>query len=75
MLDQLQCIIKSTLSHTPQGEEVFNTYGQVSNLHLMHMYGFAEKHPSNTNDVVSMNQGEMSTMPSCHGNRDINVLL
>ncbi|GFO16382.1 N-lysine methyltransferase setd6-like [Plakobranchus ocellatus] len=37
-----------------KGEEIFNTYGQVSNLHLMHMYGFAEPYPNNTNDVVEI---------------------
>ncbi|XP_012942376.1 N-lysine methyltransferase setd6 [Aplysia californica] len=37
-----------------QGEEIFNTYGQVSNLHLMHMYGFAESYPHNSNDVVEI---------------------
>ncbi|CAL1537075.1 unnamed protein product [Lymnaea stagnalis] len=37
-----------------KGEEIFNTYGQVSNLHLMHMYGFAEPYPDNTNDVVEI---------------------
>ncbi|KAK3755261.1 hypothetical protein RRG08_027519 [Elysia crispata] len=36
------------------GEEIFNTYGQVSNLHLMHMYGFAERYPENINDVVEI---------------------
>ena len=25
-----------------QGEEVMNTYGQLSNTSLLHMYGFAE---------------------------------
>uniref|UniRef100_A0A0B7AIJ8 SET domain-containing protein n=2 Tax=Arion vulgaris TaxID=1028688 RepID=A0A0B7AIJ8_9EUPU len=37
-----------------KGEEVYNTYGQVSNLHLMHMYGFAEPYPNNINDVVEI---------------------
>ncbi|KAH9503158.1 N-lysine methyltransferase setd6 [Bulinus truncatus] len=37
-----------------QGEEIFNTYGEVSNLHLMHMYGFAEQFPANRNDVVEI---------------------
>ncbi|XP_059170295.1 N-lysine methyltransferase SETD6-like [Physella acuta] len=37
-----------------KGEEIFNTYGQVSNLHLMNMYGFAEPYPDNTNDVVEI---------------------
>ncbi|CAG5116399.1 unnamed protein product, partial [Candidula unifasciata] len=37
-----------------KGEEIYNTYGQVSNLHLMHMYGFAEPFPDNVNDVVEI---------------------
>ncbi|XP_055862174.1 N-lysine methyltransferase setd6-like [Biomphalaria glabrata] len=37
-----------------KGEEIFNTYGEVSNLHLMHMYGFAEQYPANGHDVVEV---------------------
>ena len=36
-----------------QGEEVFNTYGELANWHLLHMYGFAERYPSNHWDTVS----------------------
>ena len=35
-----------------KGEEVFNTYGQLANFHLLHMYGFAEEFPNNHHDVV-----------------------
>ncbi|WAR03817.1 SETD6-like protein [Mya arenaria] len=28
-------------------EEVFNTYGELANWHLLHMYGFAQPHPHN----------------------------
>ena len=38
---------------TSQGEEVYNTYGQVANWHLLHMYGFAEEYPQNLYDTVS----------------------
>ena len=36
-----------------QGEEVYNTYGQLANWHLLHMYGFAEEYPKNHYDTVS----------------------
>ena len=36
-----------------QGDEVFNTYGELGNLHLLHMYGFSEAFPDNHYDVVS----------------------
>ncbi|KAK7891930.1 hypothetical protein WMY93_023893 [Mugilogobius chulae] len=37
-----------------KGEEVFNTYGQMPNWQLLHMYGFTEPFPSNTNDTVDI---------------------
>ncbi|XP_023682992.2 N-lysine methyltransferase setd6 isoform X1 [Paramormyrops kingsleyae] len=36
------------------GEEVFNTYGQMANWQLLHMYGFIEPYPSNTNDTADI---------------------
>ncbi|XP_041854073.1 N-lysine methyltransferase setd6 [Melanotaenia boesemani] len=36
------------------GEEVFNTYGQMANWQLLHMYGFAEPYPSNRNDTADI---------------------
>ncbi|XP_052244047.1 N-lysine methyltransferase setd6-like isoform X6 [Dreissena polymorpha] len=38
----------------PKGEEVFNTYGELANWHLLHMYGFAERYPSNHWDTVEI---------------------
>lgn len=35
-----------------KGEEIFNTYGQMANWQLLHMYGFTEPFPSNSNDTV-----------------------
>ena len=40
------------LFYKRQGEEVFNTYGELSNSHLLHMYGFAEQYPNNHYDEV-----------------------
>ncbi|RVE72191.1 hypothetical protein OJAV_G00059210 [Oryzias javanicus] len=36
------------------GEEVFNTYGQMANWQLLHMYGFTEPYPSNKNDTADV---------------------
>lgn len=36
------------------GEEVFNTYGQMANWQLLHMYGFAEPYHSNSNDTADI---------------------
>ncbi|XP_022605720.1 N-lysine methyltransferase SETD6 [Seriola dumerili] len=35
-------------------EEVFNTYGQMANWQLLHMYGFTEPYPSNSNDTADI---------------------
>ncbi|XP_013416662.1 N-lysine methyltransferase setd6 [Lingula anatina] len=37
-----------------EGEEVFNTYGQLANWQLLHMYGFAEPYPNNNYDTVDL---------------------
>ncbi|XP_019957712.2 N-lysine methyltransferase setd6 [Paralichthys olivaceus] len=37
-----------------KGEEVFNTYGQMANWQLLHMYGFTEPYPSNGNDTADI---------------------
>ncbi|XP_070686861.1 N-lysine methyltransferase setd6 [Pempheris klunzingeri] len=37
-----------------KGEEVFNTYGQMANWQLLHMYGFTEPHQSNSNDTADI---------------------
>lgn len=37
-----------------KGEEVFNTYGQVANWQLLHMYGFTESYLSNINDTADI---------------------
>lgn len=42
-----------------KGQEIFNTYGQMANWQLLHMYGFAEPYPSNTNDCADI---QMETM-------------
>ncbi|XP_053282966.1 N-lysine methyltransferase setd6 [Pleuronectes platessa] len=37
-----------------KGEEVFNTYGQMANWQLLHMYGFTEPYPTNDNDTADI---------------------
>uniref|UniRef100_A0A3Q3MP08 N-lysine methyltransferase SETD6 n=1 Tax=Mastacembelus armatus TaxID=205130 RepID=A0A3Q3MP08_9TELE len=37
-----------------KGEEVFNTYGQMANWQLLHMYGFTEPHPQNINETADI---------------------
>lgn len=38
----------------PKGCEIFNTYGQLANWQLIHMYGFVEPYPDNTNDTADI---------------------
>ncbi|KAG7279778.1 LOW QUALITY PROTEIN: hypothetical protein CRUP_008848, partial [Coryphaenoides rupestris] len=38
----------------PSAKEVFNTYGQMANWQLLHMYGFTEPYPSNCNDTADI---------------------
>lgn len=37
-----------------KGQEIFNTYGQMANWQLLHMYGFAEPYPGNTHDTADI---------------------
>ncbi|XP_063168866.1 N-lysine methyltransferase SETD6 [Candoia aspera] len=37
-----------------KGQEIFNTYGEMANWQLLHMYGFAEVYPGNTNDAADI---------------------
>lgn len=43
-----------SVRHINKGEEVFNTYGQVANWQLLHMYGFTESYLSNSNDTADI---------------------
>ncbi len=43
-----------SVQHIEKGEEVFNTYGQMANWQLLHMYGFAEPFPTNSNDTADI---------------------
>lgn len=43
-----------SLRRIRKGEEVFNTYGQMANWQLLHMYGFTEPYPDNSNDTADI---------------------
>lgn len=43
-----------TVRRIEKGEEVFNTYGQMANWQLLHMYGFSEPFPTNSNDTADV---------------------
>ncbi|KAK7495545.1 hypothetical protein BaRGS_00013243, partial [Batillaria attramentaria] len=43
-----------TTKDIKKGEEVYNTYGELANSHLLHMYGFAERYPLNHYDTVDI---------------------
>ncbi|XP_074439423.1 N-lysine methyltransferase SETD6 isoform X1 [Larus michahellis] len=49
-----QCLRMVTTQPVSKGQEIFNTYGQMANWQLLHMYGFAEPYPGNTNDTADI---------------------
>ncbi|XP_048125508.1 N-lysine methyltransferase setd6 [Alosa alosa] len=48
------CLKMVALRDIHVGEEIFNTYGEMANWQLLHMYGFAEPHQENTNDSADI---------------------
>ncbi|XP_010860138.1 N-lysine methyltransferase SETD6 isoform X3 [Bos indicus] len=48
------CLRMVAIQPIPKGHEIFNTYGQMANWQLIHMYGFAEPYPDNTNDTADI---------------------
>ncbi|XP_068117323.1 N-lysine methyltransferase SETD6 [Hyperolius riggenbachi] len=54
-----ECLRMVTTQPVPAGHELFNTYGQMGNWQLLHMYGFAEPHPGNINETADI---PMSTL-------------
>ncbi|KAM4614315.1 N-lysine methyltransferase SETD6 [Discoglossus pictus] len=49
-----ECLRMVTTCPVKAGQEVFNTYGQMANWQLLHMYGFAEPHPQNINETADI---------------------
>ncbi|XP_070616657.1 N-lysine methyltransferase SETD6 [Erythrolamprus reginae] len=54
-----ECLKMVTTQPIHKGQEIFNTYGEMANWQLLHMYGFAEAYPGNTNDSADI---QMSTL-------------
>ncbi|XP_036688509.1 N-lysine methyltransferase SETD6 isoform X6 [Balaenoptera musculus] len=50
----LNCLRMVATQPIPKGHEIFNTYGQMANWQLIHMYGFAEPYPDNTDDTADI---------------------
>ncbi|XP_056596126.1 N-lysine methyltransferase setd6 isoform X1 [Triplophysa dalaica] len=50
----IDCLKMVTIRRIEKGEEVFNTYGQMANWQLLHMYGFSEPFPTNSNDTADV---------------------
>ncbi|XP_068024489.1 N-lysine methyltransferase SETD6 isoform X1 [Melanerpes formicivorus] len=48
------CLQMVSTQPISKGQEIFNTYGQMANWQLLHMYGFAEPYPGNTNDTADV---------------------
>ncbi|XP_064526803.1 N-lysine methyltransferase SETD6 isoform X2 [Pseudopipra pipra] len=48
------CLRMVTTQPVGKGQEIFNTYGQMANWQLLHMYGFAEPYPGNTHDTADI---------------------
>ncbi|XP_038168797.1 N-lysine methyltransferase SETD6 [Arvicola amphibius] len=48
------CLRMVATQPIPKGHEIFNTYGQMANWQLIHMYGFAEPYPDNTEDTADI---------------------
>ncbi|XP_038004445.1 N-lysine methyltransferase SETD6 [Motacilla alba alba] len=49
-----QCLRMVTTQPVKKGQEIFNTYGQMANWQLLHMYGFAEPYPGNSHDTADI---------------------
>ncbi|KAL1784868.1 N-lysine methyltransferase SETD6 [Sigmodon hispidus] len=48
------CLRMVATQPIPKGHEIFNTYGKMANWQLLHMYGFAEPYPDNTEDTADI---------------------
>ncbi|XP_053304411.1 N-lysine methyltransferase SETD6 isoform X2 [Spea bombifrons] len=49
-----ECLRMTTTRPVQAGQELFNTYGQMANWQLLHMYGFSEEHPQNSNETADI---------------------
>lgn len=53
-LPSQNCLRMVATQPIPKGHEIFNTYGQMANWQLIHMYGFVEPYPDNTDDTADI---------------------
>lgn len=49
-----ECLKMVSIKKINGGEEIFNTYGQLANWQLLHMYGFTQPYPSNTHEALDI---------------------
>ncbi|KAK0142104.1 N-lysine methyltransferase setd6 [Merluccius polli] len=56
-----ECLKMVCVRPIRKGQEVFNTYGQMANWQLLHMYGFTEPYPSNCNDTADIPMANLYT--------------
>ncbi|XP_069595678.1 N-lysine methyltransferase SETD6 isoform X2 [Ranitomeya imitator] len=60
-----ECLHMVTTRPVMAGQEIFNTYGEMGNWQLLHMYGFSEQHPNNiyeTADIPMLTLQEAALM-------------
>lgn len=53
------CLKMVAIRDIHAGEEIFNTYGQMANWQLLHMYGFVEQHQENSNDTADLSMSSV----------------
>uniref|UniRef100_A0A8C1IJU2 N-lysine methyltransferase SETD6 n=1 Tax=Cyprinus carpio TaxID=7962 RepID=A0A8C1IJU2_CYPCA len=72
-----ECLKMVSIRHIEKGEEVFNTYGQMANWQLLHMYGFAEPFPTNSNDTadIQMSSVYKAAVQAAHSEADQKLLV
>ncbi|KAM4012772.1 N-lysine methyltransferase SETD6 isoform 2-T2 [Anomaloglossus baeobatrachus] len=49
-----ECLRMVTTRPVMAGQELFNTYGEMGNWQLLHMYGFSERHPNNSHETADI---------------------
>ncbi|TSS60381.1 N-lysine methyltransferase setd6 [Bagarius yarrelli] len=54
-----ECLRMVALRPIRKSEEIFNTYGQMANWQLLHMYGFTEPFPTNVNDTADIHMSAL----------------
>ncbi|XP_026875423.2 N-lysine methyltransferase setd6 isoform X2 [Electrophorus electricus] len=55
------CLKMVAVREIRKGEEIFNTYGPMASWQLLHMYGFTEPFPTNSNDTADIQMSSVYT--------------